>query len=312
MITADNFPTPDLALRSTDPDELDRVRQFARWQAAEAERHRVHLTRIIGHQPASRVVTALRDVHTDIVGWRYKLARCAPHRLGVGIPLNAERFQTPMSEGGPNYDRLGHTGRLRADATFDPTTQTFQGGAPTPASMILEAYGQAARERINAEGDGAELTNMVTVVDGHELRVPGNRLVYGEPARQIAAELVARVAARGRDTSQMEIGGDPVYAITANPRFADYLFETALALLASAPDLRPARKLRAWQDARYLLYQSPRTKKGSDAVTRCFLVAVGATLFGTAPTMEQDADLRCMVLGQQRATVMPADEALTS
>jgi hypothetical protein len=40
-------------------------------------------------------------------------------------------------------------------------------------------------------------------------------------------------------------------------------------------------------------------KKGSDAVTRVFLVAVGAVLLGHPPELAQDIDLRCAVLGQR-------------
>jgi hypothetical protein len=45
-------------------------------------------------------------------------------------------------------------------------------------------------------------------------------------------------------------------------------------------------------------------------VTRVFLVAVGALLFGRAPILLQDVDLRCMVLGQRAATEMDGDTAL--
>lgn len=108
----------------------------------------------------------------------------------------------------------------------------------------------------------------------------------------------------------MEVGGDPLYVVTATPDDADVLFNVALAILAGAPDLAPLSRLRAWQDARYLLYQAPRMKKGSDAVTRVFLVAVAALLFGRAPILVQDVDLRCMVLGQRSATEMDGDTAL--
>jgi hypothetical protein len=66
----------------------------------------------------------------------------------------------------------------------------------------------------------------------------------------------------------------------------------------------------AWQAARYLLYQAPLTKKGSDAVARVFLVAVGTVLLGAAPILEHDVDLQCIVAGQRAATAMPGDAEL--
>src|SRR6266496_4267346 len=121
VITVDSFPTPHLALRSGDPMERERVRGFAWDQAAVAEAVRVHLAtmwpRCGGH--GDRVDLLLR-VHAELVRWRYELALQAPRRLGTGLPLNAERFRLSMRDGGPNYDRLGYLGQLRADPTWDP------------------------------------------------------------------------------------------------------------------------------------------------------------------------------------------------
>lgn len=140
----------------------------------------------------------------------------------------------------------------------------------------------------------------------------GNQLARGAAAEKIAAELVARVAARGRDTSTMEVGGDPIYAVSADDKAAETFHGVAVIDLAQSfsAEVRLVDRLEAWQHARYLMFQSPRTKKGSDAVTRVFLVAVGAALFGVAPVMEQDADLRCMVLGHAACMEMPADDVL--
>uniref|UniRef100_UPI003F49A3D4 hypothetical protein n=1 Tax=Amycolatopsis sp. CA-290885 TaxID=3239925 RepID=UPI003F49A3D4 len=312
VITATSFPTPDLALRTNDHADEHRVRSFAREQAAAAEALR---RRLAGELPSCRSLrertAVLRDAHAELVRWRYELALRAPGRLGaLGLPFDAERFRTSLRAGGPNVDKLGYLGRLRAGASWDRGTQTYQGGAATAASRIMLSYGERARARFAEQWlpDADVLLNVVAV--GRRLIV-GNRLVRGAAAVRIAEALVARVAARGRDTSQMEIGGDPVYAVTADPDDADVLFGIAMIMLAGAVDEpEQAVRVRAWQDARYLLYQAPRTKKGSDAVTRVFVVAVGAILAGRAPVLDQDVDLRCMVLGQQAATVMPADAAL--
>lgn len=48
------------------------------------------------------------------------------------------------------------------------------------------------------------------------------------------------------------------------------------------------------------------------AIPAARVVAAGAALLGVAPVLEQDCDLRCMVLGQRDATTMPADAMLWS
>lgn len=292
MISVDSFPTPHLAFRGGDSAEDRRVRAFAEHQALAAEALRVRLVDELPHGLSGHRdrVELLRRAHADLVQWRYQLALDAPRR--------------------PNSDRLGYLGRLRAGATWDATTKTFTGGEPTPASEIMETYGQAARDRIAREApDDDVLLNIIRLIPGR--LIAGNQLVCGAAARKIADDLVARVAARGGDTSTMEIGGDPIYVVTADPDDADTLFGIAMILLAGAvddPDY--TERLRAWQQARYLLFQAPRTKKGSDAVTRVFAVAIGAVLFGHPPVLDHDVDLRCMVLGEADASTMPADAHL--
>lgn len=308
-ITAASFPTPDLARRGGDDTEQQRVAAFAQHQADAATTLRARLAAVWPDLDVHGRLAALRAGHAETIAWRYGLALQAPRRLGEGLPLDARRFVAPLRDGGPNTDRLGYLGRLRDGAAWDPTGRTYRGGWPTPAHEVMVRYGHAAVARMDREARGEdELLNVVRLPGGRV--VDGNRLVRGASGRRIADDLVARVAARGGDTSRMEVGGDPVYVVTAAPDDADTLFNVALTLLAGAPDLDRLPRLRAWQDARYLLYQAPRMKKGSDAVTRVFLVAVGALLFGRAPVLQHDVDLRCMVLGQAAATEMDGDTAL--
>jgi len=293
VITAASFPTPDLALRSCDPSELRRVRDFALEQASAAEAAR---SRLAGGLSPS----LLRSVHSDLITWRHELALKAPGRIGQGLPLDASRFVTSLVDGGLNYDRLGYIGRLRHGAAWDPATRTYRGGVETPAFRLMIHYGQAVHDRFSVEGNpGDVLVNPVTLPTGRV--VPGNRLVRHTAAAHISAELVARLASRGRDVSQIETGGSPCYAVSADAPSRAAMFSAALDLLTESPCLA------SWQAARYLLYQSPQTKKGSDAVTRVFLVAVGTVLLGHPPMLDQDVDLRCAVLGQRAATVLPSD-----
>lgn len=284
-------------MRSNNEAELARVRTFATHQANVAEAMRIRLITRWRDRGARQEL--LRTVHHDLIEWRHGLARSAPGRLGTGIPLNAERFRTAIDTQGANYDRIGYVGRLRTDPVWDNESRTFRGGSTTPAHDILLAYGRAAEERFFL---GEEvLYNNVTLPDGKPIR--GNSLVRGQEAERIANQLLERINRRLGNANQVETGGAPMYVVTANNAARATMFATALNLLAAA---EPGDVV-AWQTARYLLYQAPVTKKGSDAVTRTFLVAVGSVLLARAPILEQDVDLRCIVLGQDEATSMSGD-----
>ncbi|SFQ31223.1 hypothetical protein [Amycolatopsis rubida] len=313
-ITAASFPTPALALRTADPAEQRRVRGFAQAQASAAEAARLLLAE---HLPGARDhagrVELLRGAYAALVRWRYEKALTSAGRPGHGLRHDPERFRLPIRAGGVNFDRIGRVGRLRTGSAWNPRTRTFDGGRPSPASTIMEAYGEAALARFDAEGQRGRdvLVNVVTLPGGR--RVNGNRLVRGAAARRVADRLLARVRARGEDTGQVEVGGELLYAVTADHQDSARILAAALDQLAALFARRHDDQLRQWQTARYLLYQSPVTKKGSDAVIRMFVVAVGALLFGgRTPVMQSDADLRCMILGQAAGTAMPADSVLCS
>ncbi|MGW7449000.1 hypothetical protein [Kitasatospora sp. NPDC054795] len=296
-ITPGDFPTSPLALRFADPAGQATARAFATEQAEAATEAAGRLARMwetAADRPAR--AAALATVHARLVDWRYRLAVTMGPPPGIaGTAFNPERFRTPIREGDTNYDRLGEVGRLREGARWDRTTRTYTGGRATPAWEAMLRYGRLAEQRFAAESvTGDILQNRVLLPDGR--RIAGNRLLRGDAARRTDAELVARYAARGLDTSWIESGGTPIYTATPAPRDGAVLHAAALDLLA-----RPRLTTEDYLLARYLLFQAPRTKKGSDAVTRTFVVAVGAVaLPGTVPALPEDIDLRSYVLGQPR------------
>jgi hypothetical protein len=302
-ITADSFPTPHLALRSSDEDEVRRVRGFANEQARAANSALLDLDGALRSARSRRDrVAELVRTYRNLVEWRGDLARRTTRRLGTGIDYDARRFTMSLRESGPNHDRIGFIGRLRENPVWDPESRTYRGGRATPAHLIMLEYGRIATERFASENhDGDTLRNLVTLPDG--TTIDGNTLVRGLAAQRVAADLVTRLARRSVDVSRIETGGDPQYVVTAPDASRERMFNAAMAVVA---DAEPGN-VRAWQTARYLLYQAPMTKKGSDAVNRTFLVVVGAILFGAPPTLEHDADLRCVVADQRSATTTPSD-----
>lgn len=293
-IRAEQFPTSPLALRTRSPEVQARIRAFADQQAAAAAASLDVLDDAFartGRDRHARAV-ALGDLHATLTGWRYGLAVRANARNGAGIAFDPERFRTPMTS--RNYDRIGAVGRLREGAVFNPATGTFVGGHSTEAYEAMATYGALAERRFAAEAAREdELQNWIELPDRRRLR--GNMIVRGGAAAKLALELRDRIAARGADASEVETGGEPMYTVTPTPEDSTEIFNTALNLLAE-PGCPPEQFLLA----RYLLFQAPQHKKGSDAVTRTFTVTVGAMLYGAAaPGLHADEDLRAYVLGQR-------------
>ncbi|MFI9008845.1 hypothetical protein ACIGNX_16625 [Actinosynnema sp. NPDC053489] len=296
---AENFPTPHLALRGT-ADEA-RVRAFAEEQARAARQVHEHVAPGLAGLTVGGRLAALHAAYDAVVLWRRSVAASTEDARyeGANRPA-AGRFAVMLDEAGPNYDRLGVVGRFRRGSRWDESTRTFLGGQDTPASRVMAVYGEAALRRFAVEAPHDDwLYNKVALpVTGGT--VPGNMLVRGHSARGVAHRLAVRVTAR-RGTAEVETGGEPLYAVTADSKWRQVLFAEAMTMLASATYWDRT----AWWNAAYLLYQAPLFKKGSDACNRVFLVAVGAALLGQPPVLPHDLDLRCMVLGQATVTATP-------
>ncbi|SDD68343.1 hypothetical protein [Actinokineospora iranica] len=300
VISAAHFPTPDLAVRAG--VDVRRVRGFAHEQATAARD--IHgwlsdsgLGRSVGERTA-----AVKTAYAQAVTWRYRLAQAGAIVGGVGAVDggDAERFRTPITDTAPNVDRIGPVGRFRDGSAWDPDARAYLGGTETPASLVTAAYGRAALARFEAEAPEADVLDNLVRLPFHSRPVFGNRLLRGAAAVVAGRGLAERVAARGLDASRMEIGGDPVYVVTAAAADRDRIRANMFALLADHHI-----DLSTWWQAVYLAYQAPMCKKGSDAVNRVFLAAVAAWRLDHCPTIPQDVDLRAMVLGQSAATTLP-------
>lgn len=302
-ITSASFPTPDFALHTTDEKTISQITKFAQEQAQAATLAVPALAGDLASAHSSEErATAYKKTYDTLIHWRADLARRTTRHDAIGLADDPARYLLSITEGGANYDRFGYIGRLRENPVWHPESRTYRGGRVTPAHRIMLRFGQLALDRFAAEpNEGDTLRNPVTLPDG--TTIIGNSLVRGAAARRVATELLVRVARRGADPTHMETGGELIYAVTAPDAARDRMFHAAMALLGNARQ----DEVNAWQAARYLLYQAPLTKRGSDSVIRTFLVTVGTILFDQSPVLAQDVDLRCIVAGQRNATAMPDD-----
>lgn len=215
-----------------------------------------------------------------------------PHPTGRYGAGHAERFRTLITDGNPNLFRIGEHERFREGAVWNPITRTYAGGVETPASRTMRRLGALAAARFGPSPSVDIMSNRVTLPDGRVAR--GMRLLQGSAARSAATEMVARIAARGGDTSRIITDGDLIYTASAPDTYRQTIFHSAMTLLAQ-DHATPATTLTAWLGAAYLLYQAPRRKRGGDATTRTFLIAAGAYLLIHPPVLLHDVDLRAYV-----------------
>ncbi|MFC9755254.1 hypothetical protein [Streptomyces sp. NPDC056921] len=279
-----------MLLRTNDPAAQRSVLAFAHQQAETAR----SLYEVLGEalysaRDTGSRVAAFTTTFEGAEDWRYKAASASPHSTGRYSPRWAERFRTPVTDDNPNLFRIGDHDRFREGATWDPATHTYRGGAETPASRTMREFEAIAAARFPRAPSTDVMSNHVTLPDGRA--TDGTRLLRGNAAHQAAAEIAARISARGGDISRITTDGHLIYTASAPGTHRRTIFYQAMALLAR-DHTTPTDALTAWLQAAYLLYQAPRKKRGADATIRTFLIAAGAQLLPRPPLLLHDIDLR--------------------
>ncbi|MBC9724019.1 hypothetical protein [Streptomyces sp. TRM68367] len=297
-ITAECFPTPALILRTNDPTAQRSLRKFAYQQAEVATSlHQALDDGLRGTRDIDDRTTVFSKVFEAAEDWRYRIAEASPQPVGRYGSTWTERFRTPVTDDNPNLFRLGEHERLREGTRWDPTTRTYLRGTETPASRTMRQFGTQAFARFSQTPDTDVVRNRVTMHDGEV--VHGMQLLRGNAAHRAATEMVARIAARGGDTSRIITDGHLIYVASAPEADCGKIFHNAMILLAR-DHASAASALTAWLQAAYLLYQAPRRKRGSDATVRTFLIAAGAYLLDRLPVLLHDIDLRAYVTPQDQ------------
>ncbi|MGW1411736.1 hypothetical protein [Streptomyces sp. NPDC002403] len=279
-----------MLLRTNDAAAQRSVLAFAHQQAETAR----SLCEVLGEalrwaRDTSSRVAAFTTMFEAAEDWRYKAAATSPHSTGRYSPRWAEQFRTPVTDDTPNLFRIGDHERFREGAAWDPVTRTYLGGAETPASRTMREFETTAAERFPRSPSTDVMCNRVTLPDGRT--ADGTWLLRGDAACQAAAEIAARISARGGDISRIITDGHLIYTSSAPGTHRRTIFRQAMALLAR-DRTTPTEALTAWLQAAYLLYQAPRKKRGADATIRTFLIAAGAQLLPRPPLLLHDIDLR--------------------
>ncbi|WP_328916123.1 MULTISPECIES: hypothetical protein [unclassified Streptomyces] len=295
-ITAACFPVPALLLRTNDPAAQRTISAFAHQQAGTARTlHRALSIALHSAHDTGTRVAAFTTMFKAAEDWRYEAAATSPHSVGRYSPRWAERFRTPVTDDNPNLFRIGDHARFRDGAKWDPATRIYRGGAETPASRTMRRFEAIAAARFPQSPSVDAVCNRVALPDGRIAE--GTRLLRGSAARQAAAEMAARISARGGDISRITTDGSLIYAASTPGTDHRAIFHRAMTLLA-VEHATPADALAAWLQAAYLLYQAPRKKRGADATIRTFLIAAGVQLLPEPPVLPHDIDLRAYVQTQ--------------
>ncbi|MGW1429692.1 hypothetical protein ACWD6K_13885 [Streptomyces sp. NPDC002431] len=289
-ITTVCFPVPALLLRTHDPAAQRTIRDFAD-QQAEAARSLSRALSIAlrsAHDTRARAA-AFTTAFEAAEDWRHRAALASPHSTGRYSPRWADRFRTPVTDDNPNLFRIGDHARFRDGAVWEPATRTYQGGTETPASRMMYQFEALAAARFPLSPSTDVVCNRVALPGGRT--AGGTRLLRGSAARRAAAEMTARISARGGDVSRIATSGHLIYISSAPEAARRAIFQQSMTLLARE-HATPADALTAWSQAAYLLYQAPRKKRGADATIRTFLVASGTHLLPRPPVLLHDIDLR--------------------
>lgn len=205
------------------------------------------------HQSLTESLCETRDIDTRVTvftmafegaeDWRYRNAAASPLPTGRYSAGHAERFLTLITDDNPNLFRIGDHERLRDGAEWDSTTRTYVGGAQTLASRTMREIDALAAARFARSSSAEVVSNRVTLLGGRVAL--GMRLLRGRAAHHAAAEMVARIAAQGGDTSRIITDGDLIYAASAPETDRAMIFHSAMTLLAQ-DHATPAAALGVW------------------------------------------------------------------
>jgi len=295
-LSSENFPTPRMAIRGD--LTLSDVDWFAAEQANAANLAVDYLDNTLDSTTESQQPAVFASLHDQLVDWRYQVA--VAHGSSTS---QAERFLVPITDETPNIDPVGsNVGFWNKGSKWDESLGREAGGEETPATRLVVEVGEWINARFDEEGNpGDFLQNQVRLPNGQ--MVNGNSLLRGEVAHEQNRQGIERAKNNGVDTSQFDYKGDFIYTKTATEadrttiRRALYDYLTQLEAVYQRGETVTVRQ---WAEAAYLLYQSPENKKGSDALSRVYLMALASRWMQTAPAMPDDIDWRAYTKGQRR------------
>lgn len=303
-VQANDFPPVAMALRGNlQPGDVDWFTEamVEITNLAVADLHAALLS-----EPQHEWPNIFKNLNDQLVMWRCELAAergtgSSATSIG-GLPPQAERFVAPITDESPNVDPVGEVGFWHDGNEFDEKLGRYAGGEETPASRLVAEVGEWVTRRMDEERDsGGVLQNKVRLPNGQ--LVNGNLLLRGEGAQKQKQIGIERVKAGGIDTDWTEITGNIMYVETGTEvdrqAIRKGLYEYLSQLEVAHQNGEPVT-VEQWAEAAYLLYQSPQTKKGSDAVHRVYLMTLASRWMKSSPKMPGDIDWRAYVKGQGR------------
>lgn len=302
LLSPDHFPTPRIALRNN--LTLADVEWFAAEQANAANAAARNLDIALTSTLESEWPEVFAVLQSQLVNWRYQLAVTqGMASSGDAAPSSAERFRTPITDESPNIDPVGSSvGFWHNGYKWDETLGRYAGGEETPASRLVAEVGDWVTIRFDEEDNAGDIMqNQIRLPDGR--LVNGNSILRKEAAHKQNKIGIERARACGVDTSRFDINGDFIYLKTATKADRTTIRQALygyLAQLETAYQQGETIIVPQWAEVAYLLYQSPQDKKGSDAISRVYLMTLANRWMQPLPIMPDDIDWRAYTKGQDR------------
>ena len=312
-LSPNDFPTPQIAFRNR--LTLTDVEWFAPEQAKAANLAASKLDAELTLTPRDQWPEVFKDLYLRLERWRYELAvKHGTESSGAAAPQDAQRFLDLITDDSPNVDPVGSSvGFWHKDYLWDEDQGRYVGDGETPASRLVAEVGEWATARFEQEDNsGSFLQNEVIFPDGiiinGKFTAKGTSIARGQSAYKHDREGLKRAQRRGdapKSTQWDKINNDGgiIYLETAteNERkdIREALYKYLTVLEAKHQKGTPVT-IREWAEAAYLSYQSPQNKKGSDAVSRVYLMTLARRWLRPIPKMPDAIDWLAYTVGQDR------------
>jgi Domain of unknown function (DUF4157) len=281
--TPENFPTPELILRTNDPGMRARVAGFANKMSVGANEFKAEFSSRLSEAKTPQAREKLmEDAYQWWVQKRY------------GMKPDA-KLLNDIQPGDPNRDPFGKIADLK------------EKGQSTPAYRKRDEIGQLIEQRFRGH-EGDVLNNPVTlpkwVADDMGLKnqeVPGNRLLRGQ-----AADAIDQHRQQTKPPEKQygyEAGAEKYITETGEPGNQKILHDAGIKvfsrLMGDGSKLQDPKSMKQFSEAAYFLFHGPIKNRGSDSVIRGYVSGVGEQMSGKPVTLPHDVDIQAYARSQE-------------
>jgi hypothetical protein len=281
--TPENFPTPELILKSNNPVKQANMAGFAKKMSASANEFKAEFSSRLSE---AKTPQAREKLMEEAYQWWVQ------KRYGMKPD---EKLLNDIQPGDPNRDPFGKIAELK------------ENGQSTPAYRKRDEIGQLINQRFRGN-EGDVLDNPVTlpkwVADDLGLKSPevqGNRLLRGQ-----AADAIDQHRQQTKPPEKQygyTTGAEKFMTETGDPGNQRILHDAGVKVLSrlmgDGSKLQDPKSMQQFSEAAYFLFQGPIKNRGSDSVIRGYVSSIGEQMSGKPVTLPHDVDIQAYARNQE-------------